>query len=203
MDALNFVSVALAAEYDLAVAGPDAPIVLFTGETAVLAFTAENHGPDAARPADVFVSGPPAVSLTAVTASTGAWSGSDAPAWSVPVMAAGGSAALTVKIRALASGSGTVEVSIAGTSRDFSAANNRLSIPVRVFTDPHFAFATDGGSARFTTEAGVLYTLESSTDLAPGHWTAVATAPGDGTVVTLPLPPAAQRLYFRMRLTAP
>ena len=197
------VTVALVPESDLAIDAPGFGIVMFTGESIGLGFTAENHGPDAARPVDVFLSGPPAVGLTGTTASAGAWNNNAGPAWHLANLAASGSAALSFNIKALTPGTGTVNATITGAGRDFIADNNTLSIPVRVFADPLFAFGVGGGSVHFITDAGVLYTLESSPDLAPGHWTPVTSVPGDGTEKTLPLAGSAQRVFHRLRLTAP
>ena len=198
------VTVAFVTECDLALTGPGSALVMFTGESVELALTGENHGPDLARPADVFVSGPPAVALTGVAASAGAWINSAGPAWSVAALAAPGSATLSVRMEALTPGAGTVSASITGTGRDFFAGNNALNIPVRVFTEPQFAFEGGGGAVHFATDADVLYTLESSPDFVTGHWTTVATLSGDGTEKSLPLPPsAALRLFLRLRLTSP
>lgn len=198
------VTVALVTESDLALAGPGSALAMIAGESTVLTFAAENHGPDSARPADVFVSGPPAVFLTAATASAGAWTGGDSPAWSVATLANAGSATLSVTVSALAPGSGTLVATITGTGRDFSTGNNALSIPVRVFANPHLAFGAGGDSVHFTTESGISYTLETSVDLAPGHWIPSGTVTGDGTEKSIELPPTTEpRLFHRLRLAAP
>jgi hypothetical protein len=198
------VTVALVPECDLALAAPGTALAMIAGETTVLSFAAENHGPDPARPVDVFVSGPAALVLTGATAATGAWTGGESPAWSVATLASAGSAALSVQVSALTPGTGTLMASITGIGRDFSTANNALVIPVRVFADPQPTYGAGGTSVHFSTESGVVYTLETSVDLAPGHWISAGSIMGDGAEKTLELPPSTEpRLFHRLRLTLP
>ena len=194
------VTVALVPESDLALAGSVAPLTMIAGESAVISFTATNHGPAPARPVNVFLHSPPGIVLTGTTASSGAWNNNVGPVWSIAALSAPGSSTLTASVTALTPGSGTLTVTITGAEPDFAATNNLLSIPVRIFADPQFAFTAGGGSVHFLTEPGVTYIVETSPDIAPGNWTPVTSIPGDGTEKTFPVSALAQRLFHRLRL---